>query len=243
MIQEFFDKTLGFMLNWNPIWAILVLSLIISILIVVIYKFTTNQEEMKQMKDGLKKYQQQMKETKDMEQLGKIQKETMSLNMKYMGKSMKPTLITFIPILLIFGWMNAHFAYQPLMPGEEFEMVVTMAKNVEGNVTINVPEGLEVVGEKTSLITDKTAKFKLKGAEGEYFATLSSNEQEIDKKIIITTAPRYATTPESYKSNVFKTVALGNKPLKVYWKLSWIWVYILSAIVFSTILRKAMKVY
>jgi len=243
LIQEFFDKTLGFMLNWDPLWAILVLSLAISLLIVVIYKYFTNQEEMKQMKDDLKKYQQKMKETKDMEQLGKIQKETMSLNMKYMGKSMKPTLITFIPILLIFGWMNAHFAYEPLLPDQEFNMTATMAKGIEGNVTINVPEGLQIVGVDTKEIADREALFTLKGKQGEYFATLASNGQEMDKKIIVTTAPRYATTPESYKSDVFKTVTLGNKQLKVFWKLSWIWVYIISAILISTGLRKVMKVY
>lgn len=244
MIQEFFDKTLGFMLNWDPLWAILLLSLAISLLIVLIYKYFTNQEEMKQMKDDLKKYQQKMKETKEMEQLGKLQKEMMSLNMKYMGKSMKPTLITFIPILLIFGWMNAHFAYEPLLPGTEFNMTVTMAKGIEGNVTINVPEGLQVVGTNTKEITtDREALFWLKGKQGEYFATLASNGQEIDKKIIVTTERRYATTPESYKSDVFKTVTLGNEKLRVFWKLSWIWVYIISAILFSTGLRKVMKVY
>lgn len=243
MFDIFLDKAFGFLLAWPPVYSILLISAAISLLMVLIYKYFTNQTEMKQIKEQQKEYQKQMKETKDTAKLMQIQKEAMSLNMKYMGKSMKPTLITFIPILLIFGWMNAHFAYEPLMPGQEFELIATMEKNIAGNVTINVPEGLEVVGEKTTEITDRTAKFKLKGAEGEYFATLSSNEQEIDKKIIITTEPKYATTPESYKSDIFKTVTLGNKPLKVFWKLSWIWIYIITAIVFSTGLRKVMKVY
>ncbi len=243
MFDVFLDKTFGFMLNWPPMYSILLISAAISILMVVIYKYFTNQTEMKQIKEQQKEYQKQMKETKDTDKLMKIQKEAMSLNMKYMGKSMKPTLITFIPILLIFGWMNAHFAYEPLMPEQEFNMTVTLAKEIEGNITINVPEGLEIIGENTKEITGRQAEFTLKGKEGEYFATLSSNGQEIDKKIIITTERKYATTPESYKSEVFKTVSLGNKPLKVIWILSWIWIYIISAIIFSTVLRKVMKVY
>ena len=243
MFQAFFDKTLGFMLTWDPLWAILLLSFVISLLIVIIYKYFTNQEEMKQFKDQLKEYQKQMKTEKDTEKLLKLQKDAMSLNMKYMGKSMKPTLITFIPIILIFGWMSAHFAYEPLLPEQEFNLTVTTAKGIEGNVTITVPEGLEIIGEKTKEISDRTAAFTLKGTEGEYYATLASNGQEIDKKIIITTERRYATTPESYKSEVFKTVMLGNKTLKVFWKLSWIWVYIISAILFSMGMRKVMNVY
>ncbi|MBW2970227.1 DUF106 domain-containing protein [Candidatus Woesearchaeota archaeon] len=240
---SFFDTTFGFLLNWNPIYAITVISFIISLLIVIIYKYMTNQKEMKELKEKQKEYQKKMKETKDTEKLMKIQKEAMALNMKYMGKSMKPTLITFIPILLIFGWMNAHFAYMPLMPGQEFNITAQMEKGITGSITINVPEGLEIIGENTKEITEREATFTLKGKEGEYYTTLASNNEEVDKQILITTEPKYAPVTESYKSDVFKTVKLENKPLKVWWKLGWIWVYIITAIVFSMLLRKLMKVY
>jgi len=44
----------------------------------------------------------------------------MQTNSKYMMQSMKSTFITFLPIILIFGWMNANIAYEPLFPNEEF---------------------------------------------------------------------------------------------------------------------------
>ncbi len=242
--DSFLDSALGFMLNWDPTIAILVISLAISVLIVVIYKLMTDQTEMKRLKDQLGEYQKKMKAEKgDPEKLMKLQKEAMSTNMQYMGKSMKPTFITFIPILLIFGWMNAHFAYEPLTPEQEFTLTAIMEKNIEGSASITVPEGLEVIGDSTKDITNGAAEFKLKGKEGEYFATITSNEQEIDKKIMITTAPKYASVIETYKSDVFKSAQLGNNQLKVIWKLSWIWVYIISAIVFSMVLRKVLKVY
>ncbi len=239
-----FDKVFGFMLNWPPLLAILLLSFIISLIIVIVYKFMTNQAEMKRLKDELSAHQKKMKELKnEPEKMMKAQKEAMSVNMQYMTKSMKPTLITFIPIILIFGWMNAHFAFEPLMPNEEFTLAVNFEKEIAGNVTVAVPEGLEVVGDTTKEISDKTATFKLKGKEGEYYATLSSNGQEVDKKIIITTERKYAPVIETYKNDVFKTAKLGNETLKVFWKISWFWSYIIFAILFSTVLRKAMKIY
>jgi len=171
------------------------------------------------------------------------QKEAMSINMKYMGKSMKSTLITFIPIILIFGWMNAHFAYEPLLPGEEFTLTATLGKDVISNVTISAPEGLEVIGEKTQTTQDQKAQFTLKGQEGDYFVTLASNAQEVDKRIIITPERKYAPVIENYKNDVFKSAQLGNKTLKVFWKINWFWAYIIFAIVFSMILRKMLKVY
>ncbi len=243
-IDPFFNSVFGFMLSWNPLWAILLLSFIISLLIVIIYKLMTDQKEMKRLKEELKEHQNKMKTLKDNpEKLMKAQKEAMSVNMKYMGKSMKPTLITFIPIILIFGWMQGHFAYSPLMPGEEFSVLVTVQKGVEGNVSITVPEGIEVIGESSKEIKEREAEFMLKGTEGDYLLTFSSNDEEIDKEVKITTEPSYAEVLTSYKNDAFKTVKLGNEQLKVLWKLSWIWVYIISAIIFSMVLRKAMKVY
>ena len=244
MFDKFFDSIFGFMLVWDPLWAIAVLSFIISLVIVLIYKWMTDQKEMKQLKDDLSAYQKKMKGSKDNpEKLMKMQKEAMSLNMKYMGKSMKPTLITFIPIILIFGWMNTHFAFEPLMPGEEFTLKLAMEKGVEGDISISVPEGLEIIGEETQQISERIATFKLKGEEGEYFATIESNEEEVDKEILITNARKYASQIETYKSDVFKSAELGNRTLKVVWKLSWIWIYIISAVAFSMLLRKVLKVY
>ncbi len=239
-----FDTAFGFMLNWPPFWAILVLSFIISLIIVLAYKWLTDQTEMKRLKDELSTHQKKMKELKsEPEKLMKAQKEAMSVNMQYMGKSMKPTLITFIPIILIFGWMNANFAYEPLFPSEEFTLTANFEKEISGNASITVPEGLEIIGEHTQEIKDKTAVFKLKGTEGEYYATLASNGQEVDKKIVITTKRKYATVLETYKSDVFTTAQLGNKTLKVFWKINWFWAYIIFAIVFSMALRKALKIY
>ena len=242
--NAFFDSAFGFMLNWNPLYAILALSFIISLLIVVIYKWMTDQNEMKRLKEELNGYQKKMKALKsEPEKMMAVQKEMMSVNMKYMGKSMKPTFITFIPILLIFGWMSAHFAYSPLIPGQEFSLTATMEKGITGNASIVVPEGLEVIGDSVKEIADGTAVFTLKGEEGDYLVTVASNGQEVDKQVKITTERKYAPVIETYKSDVFKSAQLGNETLKVIWKLSWIWAYIISAIVFSMVLRKVMKVY
>ncbi len=243
-LDPFLNNIFGFMLNWQPVYAIILLSFVISLVIVVIYKLMTNQKEMKQLKDDLSAHQKKMKELKhDPEKMMQVQKEAMSTNMKYMTKSMKPTFITFIPIILIFGWMQAHFAYEPLMPAQQFDLIVALEKAVEGNVSIHVPEGLQVIGETNKAIAEHSATFQLKGEEGEYFATLASNGQEVDKKIVITTERNYAQVLETYKSEVFKSIQLGNQTLKVFWKLSWLWVYIISAILFSIVLRKLMKVY
>lgn len=244
MFDSFFDAIFGFMLAWPPLIAIAVLSFAISLLITLIYKWTTNQQEMKRLKDELKEHQKKMKTHKDNpEKMMAVQKQAMAVNMQYMGKSMKSTFITFIPIILIFGWMSANFAYEPLSPNQEFTLTALLQKETTGNVSVTVPEGMEVVGDTTKQIENGMATFTLKGNAGDYFTTLTSNGQEVDKRVLITTERKYAVVSETYKNDVFKSTTIGNKELKVFWKLSWIWAYIIFAIIFSTVMRKVMKIY
>lgn len=243
-LDGFFTTIFGFMLNWNPLYSILAISFLISLLVVIIYKLLTDQNEMKRLKDELKGHQQRMKEHKNnAEKMMSIQKEAMQVNMQYMMKSMKPTLITFLPILLIFGWLNAHFAYEPLKPDIPFSLTVEMEKGITGNISITTPEGLSIIGDSTKTLENQKTTFELKGTAGEYLASLTYNNETQDKLIKITTERKYAPVIETYKSEAFKRVILGNPPLKVIWGLGWLWAYIISAIVFSVALRKLLNVH
>jgi uncharacterized membrane protein (DUF106 family) len=125
------DFAFGWMLALGPFWALLILSFIISVIIVLIYKYTTNQQQMKQLKDEMKGFQKQMKELRQHpEQALGVQKKAMQANMKYMSHSMKATLITFLPIIIIFGWMNAHLAFEPIMPGRIFQLELISQKEL-----------------------------------------------------------------------------------------------------------------
>lgn len=235
------DFVFGFLLGWPPLVSILLVSTVVSLLIVVSYKYLTDQKEMKRLKDELASHQKKMKEIKEPEKLMAVQKDAMALNMQYMTKSMKPTLITFLPIILIFGWMNAHFAFEPLLPNEEF-LLTAQVKDAQ-NVSIVVPDGLSVTSASVAEVQDGIAKFSLKGEEGNYLVTLQGNGEEVDKDVIISSKRTYASVSQAYKSNVFESVALGNEKLIVFWKIGWLGTYIIAAILLSTVLRKLLRVY
>ena len=66
----------------------------------------TNQELMKKLKEEMKDYQKQIKELRSNPARAMESEKAMESNMKYMSHSFKPTLITIIPIFIIFGWMS-----------------------------------------------------------------------------------------------------------------------------------------
>jgi len=248
ILDPVFDATLGPVISLPPFWAVLIISFLVSLLITVIYKWMTDQDLMKQLKDEMKELQNEMKELKeDPKKVMVVQKKAMETNMKYMTKSMKPTLVTFIPIILIFAWLSAHLGFEPLMPGQDFSVEAEFLEGITGTATITAPEGLQVTTEKEQEIVTGKARWGLKGDAGDYFVEITKGDATVSKKLTITSEQTYAPQMETYATPPFKEVQTDQKKLIVLnlfgWELGWLGAYIIFSIICSMILRKLMKVY
>ncbi|MFH1638259.1 MAG: DUF2208 family protein [Candidatus Woesearchaeota archaeon] len=110
VLDGFFSATLGPVLALpNPL-GILIVSFILTMLITLLYKYMTDQELMKSLKEEMKSMQNEIKKLKEEpEKMMKKQKEVMQKNMKYFMHSMKPNLISFIPIIFVFTWLRKYY--------------------------------------------------------------------------------------------------------------------------------------
>jgi len=250
--MSFLDPIFRPLLELDPLFIVLIISAIITVLITVIYKFTTNQNLMKELKDEMKEFQKEMKELKeDPKKMMEVQKKSMKTNMKYMSHSMRSTLITFIPIILIFGWMNANIAYEPIKANEEFTIDALFAKNTQGTIEITVPKGITLLGDAEKDIQDDKASWTLKGKEGSYIDDNAlefkfNNEVEY-KNLIITNKQEFAPVTKKISNSKLKIIKINNKPMKVLnlfgWRVGWLGSYIIFSIILSMLLRKILKVY
>jgi len=103
--------------GFEPLKAIGLLSIVLSLFVTLIYKFMTDQVLMKELKKDLKKHQKHMKEhRKDATKMSELSKKSMETNMKYMRQTMKPMLITMLPFLLIFQWLRGTFDSTIIFP-------------------------------------------------------------------------------------------------------------------------------
>ncbi len=111
VLENLFDWLFAPLLQWGDATGIILISLILTILINLFYKLFTDQELMKSLKKELKELQAEMKELKDHpSEFLRVQKKAMEKNLAYMKHSMKPTLITFLPLIIIFGWLRHRFS-------------------------------------------------------------------------------------------------------------------------------------
>ena len=245
---DFLNIVFAPLLELPPLLAVLSLSLIVSAVIIIVTKYMTNQDLMKKLKEELKEHQRRIKELRnEPAKAMEAQKKAMELNMNYMKHSLKPTLITFIPIILIFGWMSSTFAYESIKPQQEFSVSVFFNKNANGEAALIAPDEVRITGDKLKKIENGMAEWTLKGDKGKHTLEVAYGNEKQQHSIQITDGNRYLN-PTKKTDGSIKLIQTNHKKLVILpigykdW-FGWLGTYIWSSILFTMILRKIMKVY
>jgi uncharacterized membrane protein (DUF106 family) len=242
------DPIFNPLLALQPIYVILIMSIAITAIMTLLYKLFTDQKLMKTLKEEMKVLQKQVKEySQHPEKLATVQKEIMQKNMQYMKHSMRPTLITMLPIILIIGWMAAHLSFMPLAPNVPFNITVTAEGIDELLIEAN---NLTLLSNEAQKLADGKATWQLKGSKGEYYVSFSSGDVFAEKKILVTDEFKYEVPTENIKNSAIKQIEVGNKRLYPMgdfslfgWRPQWLGIYIVVSIITSMGLRKFLKIH
>ena len=248
VFESFVDPIFRPLLALPPFWAVLIISLALALLTTLVYKWFTDQEKMKGLKDEIKGLQQRMKEHKEHpETMLSIQKEAMQKNLEYMKHSFKPMLITFLPPIVIFGWLNATLAYAPLLPGHEFTVEAEVYGSGIGELELLVPEKVILRSESVQQVQQGKAAWQLSGEAGEYLLQVRAGNEIQVKKVRITEEQQYESPVQEYQESVIRKVSVRQEKLTVLnlfgWRMGWLITYILVSIIATTVLRKLLRLY
>ncbi|MAG15754.1 hypothetical protein CMO88_01705 [Candidatus Woesearchaeota archaeon] len=262
MVLEFLDiiKVLP------PVGAIVLISFFISILITIVYKFTTNQKFMKELHAEMKSLRQEIKNTKDTAQATALNKRLMEKTMQQVMQSMKSTFITIIPIFMIFGWLSGNLAFAQVTPDTEFTASITFDNDVTSTASIE-SETLQILTNKTESINQNTALWKLKGEQGTHEILYTFEDETYARDVIITNDWQYADPHLEKERTLFGIINLGDKnPIKpdskikrvavdlqptrpfgnfelFGWKPGWLATYFFFTLLLTFPIRKLMKVH
>ena len=248
VFEHLLDPVLSPLLNLPTLLAVIILSFLISLIITVVYKFTTDQNLMKDLKAEMKEFQKEIKELKkEPERAMEVQKKAMQTNMKYMMHSMKSTLYSIIPIIIIFSWMNANFAYEPILPNRDFTTTVNFDADIKESIELSVPEGITISGDPKKEIHDKEAKWVLNANEGEYLLEYVIGGKKYFKDILVTQENRYKEPVKKVNDGIVNSIQAEHREKQLIdllgWKIGWLGTYIIFSIIFSMLVRKIIKVY
>ena len=239
------DLMFGWVLAFDLWIAIFILAFLITLLMTLVYKWATDQNEMKRLKKQLKDLQKKMREQRENpKNVMQLQKKLMSINMEYMKKSLKPALYTFIPIILVFGWMAANLAFAPVLVGESVDVTVTMRE--PAYITLDAP-GVLVEGSAEQETLERQASWSVSASEpGNYTLQFTTREGAsashefvvgsfAGSSIVSHGAPFRESEIAYPKATPFCEFSMsGYQP-------GWLFTYIVFSIVLSLLMRKALK--
>ncbi len=129
-----------------PDWGLLAISLLTGALMLIIFRFTSNQRKIKAVKNLIKAYILEIRLYQDsprviLQALGQI----MRHNTVYLRHALVPLLIMFVPVFLILANLNTKYNYRSLRAGEVFILKTHLDKDADPfKVTLKTPEGLTV---------------------------------------------------------------------------------------------------
>nr|MEE4269691.1 hypothetical protein [Candidatus Krumholzibacteria bacterium] len=99
--------------------AVAVLSAVTGVIMLLLFKWSTNQDQLVAARQVLTGRIYEMGLYQDhLSVLGKIQRDLAVANLKYLRWSLPALLVVALPMVLILAQMDAHYGHRPLVPGE-----------------------------------------------------------------------------------------------------------------------------
>lgn len=111
-------------------WAgMAVISLVTGLIMLVIFKYTSNQKGIRRAKDRIKAHLLEMRLYKDSLAITlKAQGGILRANLRYMSYSLIPLMVMIVPVLLILIQLNFWFNYSPIQTGEPVLLKVKLKR-------------------------------------------------------------------------------------------------------------------
>lgn len=113
-VHSLLDPSLGLLLNWDVTYGLLLIIVILTFLMTLVQKYTTDQETLKEMRKEQKLLQVEMKNYRDNpEKMMELNKKSMEFIPKTLKLSMRAIIYTSIPLILLFRWFMDYFSLMP----------------------------------------------------------------------------------------------------------------------------------
>ena len=261
-IDLFFLPFSGF----EPFWGMLAISAFTGVLMVVVYKFTSNQDGIARAKERIRGH---LLETWIYREQVRVmlcaQKKVLLANLKYMGLNLKPLAVMLAPILLIMINLNLRFGTAPLAPGERGLIKAARRSAVlieEMNESLDAPAGVMVETLPVRLASQGETYWRFKvDRPGNYILKIKASGVLYEKSL--QAARQVQRVAPLRSANALDEIfypgepAMPEGPLKsievmyrsesplipgTHWRPHWIIQYLVLSIIFGLAIRGPLKV-
>jgi uncharacterized membrane protein (DUF106 family) len=173
----------------DPIWALLVVSLLAGVLMLWLFGKTSNQERIRTVRDWIRGNMMAIRlYGDDLGVLFKLQGRILRATMTYMRLALVPMLVLIVPTLLILIQLNLRFASRPLVPGESTVVKVTLRDGsaTSAPVELEVPHGITIETEAVRIESLGQLAWRIRGdTAGRYTLVVKSGGEGLEKEVVV----------------------------------------------------------
>jgi uncharacterized membrane protein (DUF106 family) len=253
--------------SMTPWIGMIFISFLTSLLMLCVFRFTSHQQGIKQVKNKIKAHLLEIRLFKDSLNVSlRAQGNILRYNLKYIGYSVKPLMVMIIPLILILIQLNLWFGHQSLTPGQE---VILKAEVDEGQSLLDT----EFIIESSSALVIETPPLRIEETRevnwqllaketGIHELSVTVNGHRIVKKVAVAQKPLSRISPVKVRRNFIDELfhpgeapLPSNHPIKSLeikyplnhlslfgWRIHWIIVYFALSIIFGFTFKGIFKV-
>jgi len=228
-----------------PAALVLAISIVVGLLMVVLFRYTSNQKAIRIAKDQLKAhllavrlYQDQLPVV--LASYGRILRGTGH----YLRLAFTPLLIVILPLTFLIVQLDRYFGWTPLAPGQSF-LVTARASTAEDldTLSLQLPDELKTTAPAVHIPADKEVVWRVEAAkDGAYDLNVSAPDHVAEKSLLVSSALA-RVSPERLQAPYWKRVfvsgesALAGGPVQsiaidypvrtiVFAGLEWNWIWL-----------------
>jgi uncharacterized membrane protein (DUF106 family) len=174
----------------SPWFGLVVVSLLTALLMLEVYKLTSNQAAIRRAKDRIKAHLLEMRLYKDnMRVTLGAQAGILKANLAYMAANLKPLAVMIVPLVLILARLSLWYDRAPLRPGEETLVKVGLAASADPvslDLRLELPPAVEATAPAVRIPDEHEVVWRIRAlAEGQGRIVLRAGDRTIEKTVAV----------------------------------------------------------
>lgn len=175
----------------NPWFAMTFISLLTAVLMLIVFRLTSNQEGISRVKNLIKAHLLEIRLFKDnMSASFRAQGNILRLNLKYIGYTLKPLLVMIVPLVLILIQLNLWFGHSALKPGDQTILKVKLSQGVnplDTELKVRPSSSFSIESPPLRIEENREINWRLRAAgdKGHHTLTLTSGDIQVSKSIAV----------------------------------------------------------
>jgi hypothetical protein len=246
-----------------PLAIVIVISLVIGLLMVVVFRYTSDQKAIRLAKDQLKAHLLAVRLFQD--QLPVVLSSYVRIirgTGRYLRLTFKPLLFVILPLIIFIVQLDRYLGLTPLQTGQSFLVKVRAANgDVLDAVSLGLPPGLEATAPPVHIPSDNEVIWRVAAQRGGlYDLGIGVNQQTVSKRVVVSSGlarisavrlrgrlwERFFVSgePAVPESIPIQSIAVNysDRTINFAWmEWNWIWLFFVLSLVagffFKTVLR------